>query len=122
MRPIPEREFDALISAALDEIPDPIAQHMDNVAVFAEDWPSEEQHIDADGQILGIYQGVDLTQRGPLSYDGAMPDQIVLFRMPLTRISRNEDDLKHQIKITVMHEVGHHFGIDDERLHELGWA
>lgn len=121
MRPLSPERFDEIVADALDRIPDWIAEQMDNVAVFATDWPSPDQDPDGD-TLLGLYEGVDLTERSPLAYDGAMPDRITLFRGPLTRISRDEHDLRRNIEVTVVHEIGHHFGIDDERLHELGWA
>ncbi len=128
MQPIPPERFDELVGLALDEIPDEIAECMENVAVFAEDMPDEEL-LEATGDdgcgvgdLLGIYQGIDQTNRSPLSYGGVMPDRITLFRIPLMRAARNEHDLQEQIKVTVVHEIGHHFGIDDDRLHELGWA
>ena len=74
------------------------------------------------GTLLGLYQGVDLTRRSPLSYVGAMPDRITVFRGPITRLARDRSDLVRIVTTTVIHEVAHHFGISDARLEELGWA
>jgi predicted Zn-dependent protease with MMP-like domain len=117
----PER-FEDLVADALDSIPDDLARHIENVAVVVEDWPAREQQRGHDGTLLGLYEGVDLTHRSPLSYTGVMPDRITIFRGPLCAIASSEDDLVHQVRVTVVHEVAHHFGIDDSRLHELGWG
>ena len=95
---------------------------MDNVAVFVEDWPNAEQLAGKSGTLLGLYQGVDLTRRSALSYGAAMPDRITIFRGPITRLAQNETELARLVTRTVVHEVAHHFGISDRRLHELGWA
>lgn len=95
---------------------------MDNVAVFVEDWPTPAQLAGIRGTLLGLYQGVDLTRRSPLSYGGAMPDRITIFRGPISAMARNDAELVQIVTKTVVHEVAHHFGISDERLAELGWA
>jgi len=116
------RRFEELVAEALDRIPGELADAMDNVAVVVEDWPSPEQLADREGTLLGLYEGVSLTNRGPLSYSMALPDRITVFRGPLCEIALDEEALAHQIAVTVVHEVGHHFGIDDARLDELGWT
>jgi predicted Zn-dependent protease with MMP-like domain len=109
--------FDELVEQALDEIPDEIAARVRNVVVLVEDEPPEGEPDD----LLGLYDGVALTQR-----DGGMlpglPDQIFVFRGPLLDLCEDEDELVREIRITVVHEVAHHFGIDDARLHELGYG
>jgi len=110
------------VSQALDTIPDEIAAVMDNVAVVVDDWPTDDQLDGRSGTLLGLYEGISLTARSPLSYSMAMPDRITIFRGPLCEVAIGEDDLADQIAVTVVHEIAHHFGIDDERLHELGWA
>ncbi|MBM3674161.1 MAG: metallopeptidase family protein [Actinobacteria bacterium] len=114
--------FEALVADALDAIPDELAASMDNVAVVVEDWPSPEQLEGRDGTLLGLYEGIDLRDRSPLSYAGVMPDRITIFRGPLCAMARTPDALAAQVRVTVLHEVGHHFGLDDHRLRELGWA
>jgi predicted Zn-dependent protease with MMP-like domain len=110
-------EFDAIVDAALDEIPDELAGLVRNVVVLVEEEPPDDQPDD----LLGLYDGVALTERDssilPLG-----PDRIFLFRGPLLDMCDDEDDLAEEIRITVVHEIAHHFGIDDERLHQLGYA
>lgn len=111
----PER-FEDLVGQALDLIPDELAAHMENVAVFVED-------MGASPNLLGLYEGIPLTDRTPLTYGGmVMPDRITIYRKPIVWRAATEEEVVRQVRITVIHEVGHHFGIDDERLHELGWA
>jgi predicted Zn-dependent protease with MMP-like domain len=114
--------FRHLVADALDEIPEELGSLMENVAVFVEDWPTSEQLAGRRGTLLGLYQGVDLTRRSPLSYGAVMPDRITIFRGPISRLAVSEDELVHLVTTTVIHEVAHHFGISDERLGELGWA
>lgn len=115
-------EFEDLVAEALDSIPEDLAAHIENVAVQVQDWPTRSQQQGHQGMLLGLYEGVSLTHRGPLSYQGAMPDRITIFRGPHLRITSDRDQLRRRIVTTVVHEVGHHFGISDERLDELGWA
>jgi predicted Zn-dependent protease with MMP-like domain len=119
---ISEERFEAMVADALDSIPDELASELENVAVMVEDWPSPAQLDGRSGTLLGLYQGVDLPRRSPLGYNGAMPDRITIFRGPLCSISRDEADLARQVRVTVLHEVGHYFGMSEARLHELGWA
>jgi predicted Zn-dependent protease with MMP-like domain len=119
-------EFERMVGDALDEIPDALATELENVAVIVEDWPTAAQ-LDVAGvprgaTLLGLYEGVPLTSRGPLSYSGVAPDRITIFQGPLSRRARDVDALAAQVRVTVLHEVGHYFGMDDERLRELGWA
>ena len=112
---VSRRRFEELVAAALDGIPDELAAQMDNVAVVVEDAP-------ASGDVLGHYQGVDLPSRSPLSYGGVTPDVITIYRLPLCELAADEAELARQVRITVLHEVGHHFGLSDEDLERLGWA
>lgn len=114
--------FEAFVADALDQIPEELGQYMDNVAVFVEDWPTPEQLAGRRGTLLGLYQGIDLTRRSSLNYGGAMPDRITVFRGPISRIARDQVELVDIVTRTVIHEVAHHFGISDGRLHELGWG
>ena len=108
----PER-FDALVTEALDGLPPALGAEMRNVAVVVED-------ASPDGDLLGLYEGVPLTERG-WDYSGVLPDRITLFRADLVAYCRSESELVAEVRTTVVHEVAHHFGIDDDRLHELGW-
>lgn len=109
-------EFDGLVGRALDTIPARLAKAMDNVAVFVEDEPPD----DAPG-LLGLYEGIPLTERDGW-YAGVLPDRITIFAGPLMRRCATRDEVVEQVRITVVHEVAHHFGIDDDELDELGYA
>jgi predicted Zn-dependent protease with MMP-like domain len=108
--------FDEIVEQALDEIPDEIASRVRNVVVLVEEEPPEDQPTD----LLGLYDGIALTERDGWLPPG--PDQIFIFRRPLMEYCDDEDQLAEEIRITVVHEVAHHFGIDDARLHELGYG
>jgi len=114
--------FEELVANALDEVPEELAAEMENVAIVIEEWPTHEQRAGRRGILLGLYEGVPLTARGPVTYAGVLPDKITIFRGPICRLARDEPELARQVRVTVLHEIGHYFGIDDGRLHELGWA
>ena len=112
---VDEDTFGALVEQALDGIPPKLGKVMRNVAVFVEDeGPSPN--------LLGLYQGIPLTKRSASTYAGVLPDRITIYRLPIARRARTYEELVRQIQITVVHEVGHHFGLSDSRLHELGWG
>jgi predicted Zn-dependent protease with MMP-like domain len=111
---VDEDTFGRLVEAALDSIPEELGRLMRNVAVVVEDYGGAPN-------LLGLYQGVPLTSR-TTSYGGVLPDRITIYRLPICRRARDLEDVVRQVRITVVHEVAHHFGIDDERLGELGWA
>ncbi len=119
---VSRERFEELVGEALDSIPEELAGYMENVAVVVQQWPTPGQQAGHGGTLLGLYEGVSLTRRGPMSYTAVMPDRITIFQGPHCRITDEEDGLRHRIATTVIHEVGHHFGISDERLRELGWA
>jgi predicted Zn-dependent protease with MMP-like domain len=108
--------FEELVADALDEVPQELLDLMSNVVVLVEDEPPE-----GEPELLGVYEGHALTSRG-WDYSGVLPDRILIYRQPILRICDNDDDVIDEVAITVVHEIAHHFGIDDERLHELGWA
>jgi predicted Zn-dependent protease with MMP-like domain len=108
--------FERLVVDELDQLPDDMVDGLDNVIFVVEDRP-EDGTLD----ILGLYDGVALTQRGQYGF-GEMPDRIVLYREPLLAICTSVDDLHAEIHITLVHEIAHFYGIDDDRLHELGWG
>lgn len=112
--------FEQLVAEAMDLVPDSLASVIDNCVVVVDDWPTTEQQQDSNEPLLGLYEGVNLTDRD--DYHGALPDRITLFRGPLCEYAEGEEDLRREIAITLVHELGHHFGIDDARLHDLGWA
>jgi predicted Zn-dependent protease with MMP-like domain len=109
-------QFDDLVAAALDTLPAPLAALLDNVVVLVEAEPPA-----SDPDLLGLYDGVPLTERDS-GYTFVPPDRILLFRGPLTRMCHDEDELAEELRVTVVHEVAHHFGIDDDHLDELGWG
>ncbi|WP_028851589.1 metallopeptidase family protein [Thermocrispum municipale] len=110
----PQR-FEELVAEALDQVPPKFAAAMDNVVVLVE--PRNEEEPD----ILGLYHGIALTER-TTAYGGELPDRISIYREPILAMCNTEDEVVEEVLITVMHEIGHHFGIDDARLHELGWG
>jgi predicted Zn-dependent protease with MMP-like domain len=110
----PER-FEELVSDALDLIPPDLAQAVDNVVVLVDDRHPE------DPDLLGLYQGIALTERDT-TYAGALPDTITIYRESLLEMCGSEDEVVEEVAITVIHELAHHFGIDDDRLRELGWG
>lgn len=111
-----EEEFEALVVDELDALPDEMVEGLDNVVFVTEDRP-EDGSLDT----LGLYDGIALTERGQYGF-GELPDRIILYREALLNYAVDLDDLKEQIHITLVHEIGHFYGIDDEQLHELGWA
>lgn len=123
--PWPTRErFEEIVSEALDSIPDALWEMIDNVAVMVEEWPTHHQlasvGLRAPRQLLGLYEGVPLTERTH-HYGLVAPDRITLFRRPIyLACPPDESTIRAQIRRTVLHEVAHHFGISDERLLELG--
>ena len=107
--------FEQFVSEALDSLPPDLGSAMENVAVLVEDR--------AEGRSLfGLYEGIPLTKRGPQSYSGVMPDRITLYQETICSVCSNEAEVVAQVRKTVIHEVAHHFGINDPRLEELGWA
>ncbi len=111
----PER-FADLVGEALDELPAELLRAMDNVVVLVEPRHPEEPDL------LGLYEGVALTDRTS-DYGGVLPDRITLYRDALVEMcGDDEDELRDEVAITVVHEIAHHFGIDDATLHRLGWG
>jgi predicted Zn-dependent protease with MMP-like domain len=116
-------DFYALVERALEELPPELAELLDNVAIVVDDWPeysTPQVSDDPEDTLYGLYEGVPLTQRGA-GYYGTLPDRITIFRGPLERDFPREE-LEEQIRITVVHEIAHHFGFDEARLEELGWG
>lgn len=107
-------EFEVLVSEALDLIPAQFLSAMDNVVVLVEDQHPTEN-------LYGLYHGVALTERSS-NYSWNLPDTITIYRRPILRHAATADEAREQVVTTVIHEVAHHFGIDDDRLDELGWA
>lgn len=113
MDPLPEPDFETLVVEALDGLPDEILDLLENVAVMIDDEHPE--------QLLGLYEGIPRTDRD--DYGGLeLPDRITLYRLALCEFSEDLDELRDEVTVTVVHELAHHLGIDDDRLHELGWG
>ena len=110
-------EFEDAVRDALDEIPDELAAMMDNVVVLVEDTPPADEP-----DLLGLYEGTPLTERGDFWAAGSLPDRITIFRLPTLSFCEDRDEVVEEVAVTVVHEIAHHFGIDDERLHALGWG
>ena len=115
MRPVPQARFEELVADALDEVPAELMALLDNVVVLVEDRDPDEPDL------LGLYEGYALTERG-WDYGGALPDRIMVYRSAICDICDDEEQVVEEVTITVVHEIAHHFGIDDDRLHALGWG
>ncbi len=112
---VSNEHFDQLVADALGTLPPELAKEIDNVAIIVED--------EAEGrQLFGLFEGIPLTKRGPMSYSGVLPDRITLYQGAICRYCNNDQEVRQQVRKTVIHELAHHFGISDERLSELGWA
>jgi predicted Zn-dependent protease with MMP-like domain len=107
--------FEAIVVDELDLLPDDMLDGLENVAFVIEDEPDDGEDL------LGRYEGVDLTHRDRYGF-GELPDRIVVFRLPHLDACATEAELRDEVHTTLVHEIGHYYGLDDERLHELGWA
>ncbi|MDY6808150.1 MAG: metallopeptidase family protein [Actinomycetota bacterium] len=108
-------EFDELVSDALDTIPSELTDNMSNVVILV------EPHNDEEPSILGLYHGVALTMRDH-EYGGFLPDTITIYRDPILAMCRTREEVVHEVAVTVIHEIAHHFGISDDWLHANGWG
>ncbi len=107
--------FEVLVDDAIDSIPPELLGLLDNVVIQVADRDPD------DPSLLGVYHGTALTERTS-DYTFALPDTITVYRLPILEICTDEDEIAHEVAVTVVHEIGHHFGIDEHRLHELGWG
>ena len=118
-----DEQFDAMITRAMDELPQDYIKGLDNVAIVMADWPSEEQVVkmklrENNSILLGLYEGIPLPQRGA-GYTFVLPDKITLFKHSILRVVRNEAELFEQIKRTLWHEIAHYYGLNHARMDEL---
>ena len=113
-----DSEFETLVSEALNSLPSEFAEKLKNVAVVVEDYPNAYQlrklGLSPSSLLFGLYEGVPQTKRG--NYSGVLPDKITIFKYPILRVSRNEEEVRAQVRATVIHEIGHHFGLSDSEL------
>lgn len=110
-------DFESCVAEGLDIVPTELTDLMDNVVVLIEDLPPAHEPPD----LLGLYEGTPLTERDSWWASGSLPDRITIFRLPTLEICGSIDEVANEVAVTVVHEIAHHFGISDERLHELGW-
>lgn len=116
MLEVSPQEFEGLVAEALDTVPAELARLMSNCVVLVEDDVPPNTPT-----LLGLYIGTPLTERDS-AYSGVLPDRITIYRRPILEICRDHEDVVAEVRITVVHEVAHHFGIEEDRLHELGWG
>ncbi|MFZ0157798.1 MAG: metallopeptidase family protein [Kineosporiaceae bacterium] len=110
-------EFEEAVADALDTLPPELTRVMDNVVILVEDDPPPGEE-----DLLGLYEGTPLTERDGGWAAGSLPDRITIFRRPTLELCESREEVVEEVQVTVVHEIAHHFGIDDDRLHELGWA
>lgn len=120
MHELTDERFDALITRAMDELPQEYIKGLDNVAIVMADWPTEEQIVkmklrENNSILLGLYEGIPLTQRGA-GYTFVLPDKITLFKNSILRVVRNEEELFEQIKRTLWHEIAHYYGLNHQQM------
>ncbi len=113
---VSEEQFERLVADELDRLPDNMLDGLDNVVFVIEDVPE-----DGSMDLLGLYDGLAVTERGNYGF-GELPDRIILFREPLVAACSTLEELKDEIHVTLVHEIAHYYGIDDDELHRLGWA
>jgi len=119
------RRFEDLVARAVDSLPEELQERMDNVDIVIEDRPTARQNRTQPGErpglLLGLYEGVPLTDRGD-HYGFVMPDKITIFKKNIESICHSDEEVVAEVRTVVIHEIAHHFGISDARLEELGWG
>jgi predicted Zn-dependent protease with MMP-like domain len=122
MYQISDEEFDAIVSQAIEALPHLFLHKLDNVAFIIEDEPTDEQrqklHLYHGQLLFGLYEGIPLTKRNG-NYSLVLPDKITIFKHAIELTSNSQAELKNQVFTTIWHEIGHYYGLDDKRLHEL---
>lgn len=122
MHDISDEDFSALISKAMDELPEEYIRGLDNVVITYDDEPRPEQRVEmklkGNESLFGLYQGVPLTKRGA-GYNLVLPDKITIFKLPMLQATHDEDSLYAQVKHTLWHEIAHYYGLDHDRIHEI---
>jgi len=119
---VTRKQFEALVSRALRRLPQPFKERLANIAVIVEDWADDETLADLDIEppdtLYGLYRGVDLTRRDS-AYGNVLPDTITIYQGPIEEDCEDEEDMAELVRETVMHELGHYFGLDDDTMHEI---
>lgn len=115
MEPVSQDAFEEMINDALDTIPEEFARHMTNMVVLARDFNPDEPTL------LGLFEGIPLTEQHS-NHSGFLPDAVFVYKDALETMCGDEEELRHEVKVTVLHEVGHYFGLEEHELHELGWG
>ncbi len=115
MEPVSQDAFEEMINDALDTIPEEFAHHMTNMVVLARDFNPDEP------MLLGLFEGIPLTEQHS-NHSGFLPDAVFVYKDALEAMCSDEEELRHEVKVTVLHEVGHYFGLEEHELHELGWG
>ena len=117
-----QEEFEDMVLNAICELPQELLARLDNVAVVVQQWPNHAQmaeaELDHEDQLLGLYEGIPLTDRE--NYNLVLPDKITIFQGAVEAMCHTREEMAREVKVTVAHEIAHHFGIDDERLEEMG--
>jgi len=114
------QQFEAVVMDVMDRLPDWVHAALDNIEVLVADEPDEDQDPEGEG-LLGLYTGLPLPERG-IDYAGELPDVVYLFRLPHLELGLPEDELRQEIAKTLIHEIAHYFGIDDDHLDDIGWG
>ena len=113
-----DKDFEYLVERAIGTIPEEFQERLENVGIVIADWPSRYQmsKVGGKGFLLGLYEGVPQTKRGRYGVGGVLPDKITIFKIPILRISRTIEDVIRQVRETVIHEIGHHFGLSEKEI------
>ncbi|MGH7598752.1 MAG: metallopeptidase family protein [bacterium] len=121
---LPRQQFEALVLAELEALPEAFQEALENIAIVVEDWPDgatmREFGVRHRGDLFGAYLGTPLPER-TADYGNTLPDKICIYQKPLENFCQSEDELREQVHITLLHEIGHYFGLDEDRLAELGY-
>ncbi len=121
---VPRTEFQKLVARAVELLPPRFLARLENVDVVVEDEPTDEDlelaGVEPGGTLLGLYHGIPQSERGSW-YGNMLPDRIVIYRRPIEAIARNRREIQKEIRITLMHEIGHHFGLREDELSEAGY-
>ncbi len=121
---LPRQQFEALVLAELEALPEAFQEALENIAIVVEDWPDRatmrEFGVRRRDDLFGAYLGTPLPER-TADYGNTLPDKICIYQKPLENFCQNEDELREQVHITLLHEIGHYFGLDEDRLAELGY-